>query len=87
MPGGLGTLDETVEVITWRQLGLHDKPIIICNVLSSAAPLVTAVDTAIGNGFALPQVRDLFELVDDVPQALARLRRLPVSSHMPSDKL
>ncbi len=37
MPGGLGTFDETFEVITWRQLGLHDKPILLCNVAGWAA--------------------------------------------------
>ena len=40
MPGGLGTLDETVEIVTWRQLGLHDKPVLICNTANWARGLL-----------------------------------------------
>src|SRR3712207_2182262 len=40
LSGGLGTLDETVEIITWRQLGLHDKPVLILDVNGWARPLV-----------------------------------------------
>ncbi|WP_431272531.1 LOG family protein [Dankookia sp. P2] len=39
LSGGLGTLDETVEIITWRQLGLHDKPVIILDINGWAQPL------------------------------------------------
>jgi uncharacterized protein (TIGR00730 family) len=42
LPGGLGTYDETIEIITWRQLGLHDKPVILCDVAGSARPLIAA---------------------------------------------
>src|SRR3954471_21704372 len=73
MPGGLGTFDETFEIITWRQLRLHDKPIILCNVAGWAKPLVATIDHAIEQGFADPACRQLFEVIDDVPTVLKRL--------------
>ena len=79
MPGGLGTLDETIEIITWRQLKLHDKPILICDIAGSARPLRAAIEASIEMGFANPNARDLFEAVDGVPAVLARLTALPAS--------
>ena len=43
LPGGLGTLDETFEIITWKQLGLHDKPIVLVNVEGFWNPLLDLV--------------------------------------------
>lgn len=77
MPGGLGTLDETIEIITWRQLKLHDKPILICDIKGSARPLLAAIEAAIEMGFARPDARNLYETVDGVPGVLARLTALP----------
>lgn len=77
LPGGLGTLDETIEVITWRQLGLHDKPIILCDVAGSARALLSVVDAAIGMGFAQGSARALFSLVDGVEETMALLSCLP----------
>ena len=77
MPGGIGTMDETIEIISWRQLRLHDKPIYICDVAGSAAPLVTAVDGMIAQGFAPPEARDLFTVVNGVPALLDLLGRSP----------
>lgn len=74
MPGGLGTFDEAFEIITWRQLRLHDKPILICDVAGWAGPLVNAIDQAIAQGFAPPACRDLFEVVGTVPEVLDRLK-------------
>ena len=87
MPGGLGTLDETIEIITWRQLGLHDKPILLCNIAGSAAPLLAAIEAAIGLGFAPARARDLFEVTDGVSRLLERLCALPHAATAPSDKL
>jgi uncharacterized protein (TIGR00730 family) len=77
MPGGIGTMDETIEIITWRQLRLHDKPIYICDIAGSAAPLIAAIDGAIAQGFAGPEARGLFSVVSGVPAVLELLGRSP----------
>ncbi len=77
MPGGLGTLDETVEIITWRQLGLHEKPVLLCNVGGWADALLGAFETAVADGFAGQSARFLYEVFPDVPGVLARLRDVP----------
>jgi uncharacterized protein (TIGR00730 family) len=87
LPGGLGTLDETVEIITWRQLGLHDKPILLCDIAGSAAPLLAAIEAAIGLGFASARVRDLFEVTDGVSPLLERLRALPGAAAVSAGRL
>lgn len=76
MPGGLGTFDETIEITTWRQLGLHDKPVLICDVAGWAQPYLGAISAAIRQGFAEPSSADLFEVLPDVPAVLARLAQL-----------
>jgi uncharacterized protein (TIGR00730 family) len=87
LPGGLGTLDETVEIITWRQLGLHDKPILLCDVMGSSAPLVAAIEAAIALGFAHAGVRELFEVHDGVEAVLARLATLPAAADTSAARL
>ena len=73
MPGGLGTFDETMEVITWRQLGLHDKPIFVCNVADWARALLDTLHGAVRDGFAAPATLALYESVPDVTALLIRL--------------
>jgi uncharacterized protein (TIGR00730 family) len=80
LPGGLGTLDETIEIITWRLLRLHDKPILLCDIEGSIGPLEALIEAAIAGGFADPEARAAFEVVHGVPALLSRLRALPAGA-------
>lgn len=77
LSGGLGTMDETVEIITWRQLGLHDKPVIILDVAGWAKPVLGLIEALIAQGFVAEVHRRLFDVAPDVETALAMLRAAP----------
>ena len=85
LPGGLGTFDEAIEIITWRQLRLHDKPIVIADVAGWAQALLAALDHAIACGFADTSARTLFDVVPSAEAALARLARLQAPSRQSVD--
>ena len=70
MPGGIGTLDETMEILTWRQLGVHAKPVIIANLDNYWAPFLTLMDHVIAEGYAGENVRDLYRTVNKVDEIL-----------------
>jgi uncharacterized protein (TIGR00730 family) len=74
LPGGAGSLDEFFEVLTWRQLGLHEKPIILLNIDGYWDPLVQLLDHVIDQGFASDSLRGFITVVEDVDQAVAYLR-------------
>lgn len=71
LPGGGGSLDEFFEVLTWRQLGLHAKPILLLNTEGYWDPLVAVIDRIVGEGFADPTLRDYVNIAPDVPEAEA----------------
>jgi uncharacterized protein (TIGR00730 family) len=73
LPGGAGSLDELFEVLTWRQLGLHEKPCVLVNVSGYWDPLIALVDHMIAQGFVGEEVRDFFEVVADGEAALDAL--------------
>lgn len=77
LPGGLGTLDEAFEIITWRQLGLHDKPIVVLNSDGYWAPLEALTTHIEANGYMHPQDAPLLTLVDRVEEILPALRAAP----------
>ena len=80
LPGGIGTLDETIEVLSWRQLRLHAKPILFCDVGGSARAFVAAIDAAVEQGFASADVRGYIEVLEGADAVLARLAELPVQA-------
>lgn len=73
LPGGAGSLDELFEVLTWRQLGLHDKPIILINTNGYWSPLIQLIDHTIVQGFAGNDIRDFLNVVEDASAALEKL--------------
>ncbi len=78
LPGGFGTLDEFFEILTWRQLKLHDKPIVIADVESYWAPLIGAIDHIVEEGFAHQRNRNLFKVIPSVAEILPTLRAEPM---------
>lgn len=70
LPGGAGSLDELMEVLTWAQLGLHAKPIILLNTDGYWNPLLTLLQHVVDEGFADASLLSLFTVRDDVANAL-----------------
>jgi uncharacterized protein (TIGR00730 family) len=77
LPGGPGTLDETIEIITWRQLRLHGKPVVIVDDGGYWQPLIKLIDHTISQGFARDTMRGLYIVVGDVEDVLPAIARLP----------
>ncbi len=73
LPGGAGSLDEMFEVLTWRQLGLHTKPILLLDIDGYWQPLAALLRHLVGEGFAEPSLLELAELVPDVASLETRL--------------
>lgn len=74
LPGGLGTLDEAFEILTWKQLRLHDKPVVVVDVDGYWRPMLAMLDHMIDAGFVRAEHRALLRVVKavaDVPAALA----------------
>ncbi len=73
LPGGLGTLDELFETLTWSQLGLHAKPVGLLNTRGYFDAVVEFVDHAVEAGFCLPDHRRLFFTASDPKSLLEEL--------------
>lgn len=77
LPGGLGTLDETFEMITWRQLRLHDRPVVLVNQDGYWDPLLAMLHGIVEAGFAQRGLFELFTEVKRVDEVIPTIRTLP----------
>ncbi len=66
LPGGLGTLDEAFEILTWKKLKLHNKPIVVFNQDGYWSDMIALIERTISEGFSQPADRALFRVVDTV---------------------
>ena len=76
LPGGAGSLDELFEVLTWRQLGLHSKPIILVNTNGYWDPLLALLAHVVAEGFADETLLGYFTSVPDADAAVELLHQL-----------
>jgi uncharacterized protein (TIGR00730 family) len=74
LPGGAGSLDEFFEVLTWRQLGLHDKPIIVINQNGYWDKLSALLEHVVSEGFADQDIIDFVQVCPTADAALTALR-------------
>ena len=77
LPGGIGTLDETFEMLSWKQLGLHDKPIYLVDIDGYWATLRTLLDDIVERGFAPAKTRRLLEVVPTIAALMTALAEAP----------
>ena len=77
-PGGCGTLEELLEIITWRKLGLFSGPVVILNTLGFYDPLITMLEKAIESNFMFPAHRRLWQ-VASTPEEAVRMATVPSS--------
>lgn len=87
LPGGFGTLEELLEIITWAQLGLHRKPVGVLNVDGFFDPLMRLIDQAVETGFIRAAHRDLVLSDTGFAALLERMiqHELPATRRRPDD--
>ena len=77
LPGGCGTMEELLEIITWKQLGLYLKPIIILNVQGFYDPLLEMLQRAIDGNFMRPEHRAIWLVATSAQEAIDLLHTTP----------
>ncbi|EMS49658.1 hypothetical protein TRIUR3_33975 [Triticum urartu] len=81
LPGGYGTLEELLEVITWAQLGIHDKPVGLLNVDGYYDSLLAFIDRAVEEGFVAPAARKIIVAAPTPGELLAALEEYVPAHH------
>ena len=81
LPGGVGTLDEFFEILTWSQLKLHKKPILLLNIDGYWTPLINLLNHQIELGFINKDINDLFSIIHTPEEAITTLLTLNEQFH------
>ena len=84
-PGGFGTMEEIIEMITWKQMGIHGKPIVIANIGGYFSPLLQQFELAVQKKYARTEDRILFAVADTTKAIMTFLEGAPVLSRKAAD--
>ena len=82
LPGGIGTLEELFEIMSWRTLALHEKPMVMLNTQGYWTPLLDLIERVVGRRFASANVHDSIRFVDAAADVLPALQAMPRGSLM-----
>ena len=75
LPGGVGTMEELLEIITWKQLGLYGNPIVIANINNYYSPLLEMLDKIIDENFMAADYRDMWQVAGSPQEIIDCLRK------------
>lgn len=84
LPGGFGTMDEMFEILTWRQIGLHEKPVFIFNHKGYWEPLIAMMEHIIEQRFAKPINREFYQVVNSLDELAHAVRTTPLKKVLPT---
>ncbi|MCA8974991.1 MAG: TIGR00730 family Rossman fold protein [Planctomycetes bacterium] len=77
LPGGFGTLEEVLEILSFKQLGFHDKPVVFLDALGYWQPLLRAIEHGFAGGFIQPHFRGIYSVAADPAAAIEQIERAP----------
>lgn len=85
-PGGVGTLEEVIEVLSWKRLDLHQKPVIFLNLNGFWEPLLAVMDHSIAEGMTPASFRDAWSVCNTVEEAIGLIRAADDLPHLQHDR-
>lgn len=85
-PGGVGTLEEVIEVLSWKRLDLHSKPVIFLNLNGFWEPLLAVMDHSIASGMTPESFRQAWVVCDTVEAAIEAMKAADAMPHLKHDQ-
>jgi uncharacterized protein (TIGR00730 family) len=85
-PGGVGTLEEVIEVLSWKRLDLHSKPVIFLNLNGFWEPLLAVMEHSIAEGMTPTSFRQAWVVCDTVEAAIAAMQPADDMPHLQHDR-
>ena len=85
-PGGVGTLEEAIEVLSWKRLDLHAKPVIFLNLNGFWDALLAVMEHSIGEGMTPASFRQAWLVCDTVTDAIEAMRASDLTPHLQHDR-